>query len=110
MKVLGNYQKKKMSLITFLLKNSNCPIHLPITMPKTDSAASVSFACSEKLQIAGRACVVESHFSKVRETSMFCNSVEKNLRRAWYVPKSDFSRNFEKSPFNSSCRFTVFSL
>ena len=54
--------------------------------------------------------LVESHFSKVRETSTACNSVEKKLTRAWYVPKSDFSRNFEKSPFNRSCRFTVFSL
>ena len=44
--------------------------------------------------------MVESHFSKVRETSRFCNSVEKNLTRAWYVPKNGFSRNFEKFPFN----------
>ena len=54
--------------------------------------------------------MVESHFSKVRETSAFCNSVEKNVAWALYVPKSGFSRNFEKSPFNRSCRFTVFSL
>ena len=97
-----------MSLLAFLLKNLSCPIHPPTTMPKTDSAASVSFVCSEKLQ--NRASVVESQFSKVRETSMFCNFFEKNLRRALYVPKIGFSRNFEKSPFNRSCRFTVFSL
>ena len=59
-------------------------------MPKTDSTASASFVCSAKLQIAGRASVVESHLSKVRETSTFYNSVEKNLRRAWYVPKKGF--------------------
>ena len=67
-----------MSLITFLLKNSSCPIHLPITMPKTDSAASVSFVCSEKIQNCWDLSVVEWHFSKVRETSMFCYSVKKN--------------------------------
>ena len=49
MKVLENYQKKKY-LIAFHLKNSSCPIHPPITIPKTDSTVSVSFACSEKLQ------------------------------------------------------------
>ena len=43
--------------------------------------------------------MVESHFSKVRETSRFCNSVKKNLTRAWYVPKNGLSKNFEKSPF-----------
>ena len=59
-------------------------------MPKIDSTASVSFVCSEKLQIAGRASVVESHLSKVRETSTFCKSVERKLRRSWYVPKSGF--------------------
>ena len=68
-------------------------------MPKTDSTAHVSFVCSEKLQNCWESAVVELHFSKVRETSAFCNSVEKNLTRAWYVPKSGFSRNFEKSPF-----------
>ena len=41
---------KKMSLTEFLLKDLSRPIHPPITMPKTDSTASVSFACSEKLQ------------------------------------------------------------
>ena len=44
-------------------------------MPKTDSFANVSFVCSEKR--FGRASVVESHLSKVRETFAFCNSVEK---------------------------------
>ena len=101
---------KKMSLIAFLLKNSSCPIHLHITMPKTDSPQVFPLFILRNFKIAGRASVVESHFSKVRETSAFCNSVEKNLTRAWYVPKSGFSRNFEKSPFNRSCRFTVFSL
>ena len=61
-------------------------------------------------KIVGRASVVEPHFSKVRETSIFCNSMENKVTRAWYVPKSGFSRYFEKSPFNRSCRFTVFSL
>ena len=28
----------------------------------------------------------------------------------WYVPKSSFSRNFEKSPFNRSSRLIVYSL
>ena len=49
MKVLKNHQKKT-SLIAFLSKNSSCSIHPPITMPKTDSTACVSFVCSEKLQ------------------------------------------------------------
>ena len=71
MKVLENYQQK-MSLIAFFLKNSRCPIHPLITMSKTDSAA-----VSEKLQ--NRASVVESHFSKARETSMFCSSVEEDV-------------------------------
>ena len=66
-----------MSLIAFFLKNSSCPIHPTITMPKTDSAASVSFVCSEKLQ--NRASVVESHFRKARETSKFYNSVEEDV-------------------------------
>ena len=66
-----------MSLIAFFLKNSSCPIHPPITIPKTDSAASVSFVCSDKLQ--NRASVAESHFRKARETSMFCSSVEEDV-------------------------------
>ena len=84
---------KKMSLIALLLKNSSCPIHSHITMPRTDSTAHVSFVCSEKLQNCWESAVVALHFSKVRETSAFCNSVEKNLTRAWYVPKSGFPRN-----------------
>ena len=79
-------------------------------MPKTDSPQVFPLFILRNFKIAGRASVVESHFSKVRETSAFCNSVEKNVAWALYVPKSDFSRNFEKSPFNRSCRFTVFSL
>ena len=63
-----------MSLIAFLLKNSRCPIHPPIYIPKADSTTSVSFVCSENFKIAGRASVVESHFSKVRETSTFSKS------------------------------------
>ena len=36
--------------------------------------------------------------------------MSKNLTRAWHVPKSISSRNFEKSPFKKSCKFTVESL
>ena len=47
MKVLENYQK---NLVAFLLKNSSCPIHPPITIPKTDFTSSVSFVCSGNFQ------------------------------------------------------------
>ena len=69
-------------------------------MPRTDPTGSVSFICSEKLQNCWRVSHLESHFSKVRETSTFCNYVEKNLTRACYVPKNGFFRHFEKSPVN----------
>ena len=90
---------KKTSLVAFLLKNSSCQIHPPITTPKTDFDASVSFV-PRIFKIAGRA-VVESLLSKATETSAFCNSVEKSNM---YIPKRSFSWNFEKSLFNRSCR------
>ena len=37
-------------------------------------------------------------------------TLSRNLTGAWYVPKSNSSRNFEKSPFNRICRLTVYSL
>ena len=52
-------------------KKLELPIHPFMNMPKTDSTAIVSFVCSEKLQNSWRASVVESRFSKVRETSAF---------------------------------------
>ena len=42
--------------------------------------------------------MVESLFSKVTKTSAFCNSAEKRLTRARYVPKSSSSR-ISRSPF-----------
>ena len=39
---------KKAYLVAFLLKIARCSIHPPITMPKTDSTASVPFVCSKK--------------------------------------------------------------
>ena len=41
---------KKTSLVALLLKNSSCPIHPPITIPKTDFTSSVSFVCSGNFQ------------------------------------------------------------
>ena len=48
MKVLKDHQKT--SLVALRLQNSSCPIHSPITIPETDSTASVSFVCSENFQ------------------------------------------------------------
>ena len=55
-------------------------------MPKTDSTASVSFACSYFFRIAGKAPVVESLLSKVTEPSAFRNCVEKSKT---YIPCSE---------------------
>ena len=41
---------RKTSLVAFLLKNSICPVHPPLTIQKTGSTASVSFVCSESFQ------------------------------------------------------------
>ena len=61
-------------------------------------------------------------FSKLLWERLWCNQFliiwkllcfatpSRNLTRAWYVPKSNSSRNFEKSPFNRICRLTVYSL
>ena len=49
-------------------------------------------------EIARTASVVESISSKV--------TVKKSAR-AWRVPKSSSSRNFEKFPFNRSCLLTI---
>ena len=99
LKVLEIYQKNIFSSVHF--KKLELSIHLPLTIPKTDSTANVSFVYSDHFKIAARASVVKSLFSKVTETPAFCNSVEK-LARAWHVPKSSSSRNFEKPPFNRS--------
>ena len=66
MKVLENYQKNVFSGVSFL-KNSSCPIHLPIALPKTDSTASVSFVFKRILRFTVRASVLESVFSKLTE-------------------------------------------
>ena len=100
---------KKTSLVLFLLQNSSSPIHPPIATQITDSTANFPLFVPRIFKIAGRASVVESLFSKVTEASAFCNSVEKSTR-AWYVPKSSSSRNFEKSPFNRSCRLTDYTV
>ena len=52
---------------------------------------------------------MQSLFSKVTETPVFCNSVKKS-KRAWYVPKSNYPRSFGKFSFNGICRLTVYSL
>ena len=59
---------KKASLVAFLLKNLSCPIHAPVTIPKTDSTAGNT--CRKHsfvpriFKIAGKASVVEVFFSK----------------------------------------------
>ena len=107
LEILGNYQKNVFNSVPF--KNLSCPIH-PSLCRKLIPPQVFPLFVLRNFRIAGKESVVESYFSQVRQTSTLCNSVKKNLTRAWYVPKIDFSRNFEKSSFNWSCRFTVFSL
>ena len=98
-----------MSLIAFLLKNSSCPIHLHITMPKTDSPQVFPLFILRNFKIAGRASVVESHFSKVRETSAFCNSVE-NIQHVHGMLRKVAFLDFLLSPLltgNASLQYTV---
>ena len=92
---------KKMSSVAFFLKNSSCPIH-PVrrhttslqryTYDVTRRHIDVETTSYQKLtplqvfrlfvprilKIAKKAPMVESLFSKVTETSAFCNSVEKS--------------------------------
>ena len=60
-------------------------------------------------KIAERASVVESAFGKVTKTYVFCYSAEKP-NKCTVFPKSSSSKNFEKSPFNKSCRGKVYIL
>ena len=73
MKILEIY-KKKMSLIAFLLKIRNVQsTHLYIYRKLIPPQVFPLFVL-KNFKIAGRASVVESHFSKVRETSTFSKS------------------------------------
>ena len=75
-KVLEKYQKNVFSSVPFKkVELSKPPTY---NNSKIDSTANISFVCFENFQIAWRASVVESLFSKVTETSGFCNSVEKS--------------------------------
>ena len=92
---------RKMSLVALLLKNSNCPIHPPITMWKLAPLQIFpSFASRISKLVCGRIIF------KLSNRSFWVLS--RNLTRAWYVPKSSSSRNFEKSPFNWSTGFVRF--
>ena len=73
--VLENYQKNVFSSVPFKkLELSNPPTYI---YSKTDSTANISFVCFENFKTGWRASVVESLFSKVKEPSGLCNSVEK---------------------------------
>ena len=69
---------RKTSLVAFLLKNSSYPIYPPITIAKTDPTQVFPLYALRIFEIAVRAHVVQSLFSKVTETSAFCNSVKKS--------------------------------
>ena len=61
----GSFGKlpKKMSSVAFLLKNSGCPIHRPITFLKTDFTKSISCFCSENFQNCWESvCLWWNHF------------------------------------------------
>ena len=63
-----------MSLIAFLLNSSSCPTtHLYICQ-KLIPPQVFPLLVLKNFKIAARASVLESHFSKVRETTMFCKS------------------------------------
>ena len=66
---------RKTSLVTFLLKYSDCPIQPPYNYRKTDSAANISFVCFENFKIGLTASMVRSHLSKVTETFGFCREI-----------------------------------
>ena len=95
---------RKTSLAAFLLKNLSCPIYPPITIAKTDSTASVSFVCSYNFR---NYC--ESVCGSMTKLLCFA-TLSRTLTRAWYVPKSNYFRNFKTSPFNRICRLTVQNL
>ena len=79
-----------MSLIAFPLKNSSGPTTNLQLCRKLIPPQVFPLFFLRNFKIGGTASVVESHFSKFRETSTFCNSVEKNLTRAWYFRKIAF--------------------
>ena len=75
-KVLENYQKSDFSSIHFKkFEPSKLPTY---KYTKTGSTANTCFVCFEDFNIGWRAHVVKLLFSKVTETSGFCNSVEKS--------------------------------
>ena len=94
MNVSENYQKNVFSSV------SSCPIHSPTTIPKRTSTVNVSFAWSQNFQNFWESVCVGSLFSKIKETSVFCNSAGKF--KPWIVC-------FKKSPFNRSCRLTEYN-
>ena len=75
-----NYQKiiRKASSVAFLLKKFELSNPHTNNYTKTDSTANISLVCFENIKIVWRASVIESRFSKLTETSRFCNTVEKS--------------------------------
>ena len=106
-KFLKIIKKNIFSSVPFkILELSNPPSY---KNSKTDSTENISFVCFENFKIGWRASVVESHFNKVAKTVGFCNSAQKS-KKCMVCSEMCSSRNFEKSPFNKSCRLTVESL
>ena len=80
---------------------------LGVTLLKADSIENNSCEFFERFEIAGRAPMVESSFSKVTgEISTF----RKHYPVDWFLPKSSSFRNFEKLPFNGICRLAAYRL
>ena len=80
---------------------------LRVTILKAGSTENNSCEFFERFEIAGRAPMVESGFSKVTgEMSTF----RKLYPVDWFLPKSSLFRNFGKFPFNGICRLTAYRL
>ena len=76
-------------------------------MLKTDSTENNSCEFPKLFEIAGRAPVVKSYFSKVTgEISTF----RKLYLVDWFLPKISSSRSFVKFPFDGICRLTAHRL
>ena len=100
---------KKTSLVVFLLKNWSCQIHPLITIRKLILLQIFLLFVSRILKLVKERLSWNHFLIKQQKVQVFA-TLSKNLRSAWYIPKSSSSRNFEKSPFNKSCRLTVESL
>ena len=77
---------RKIFLVAFLLKNSSCPIHSPVSYPIHPPIAIAKVGPSQIFplfvfkifKIAGRKSVMESLISKVTEASAFYYSADKS--------------------------------